>query len=411
VKIDVVTLFPEGFAGLRAGLVGRALDRGEASLDFIDPRDFTQDVHRTVDDQPFGGGGGMVLKVEPMAAAIREARRRGSGPVLLMTPQGRRLSQADLVAWSAGPHLVLVCGRYEGFDERIRGLCDQEVSVGDFVLTGGEPAACCVLDGVLRLLPGTLGNAASPELDSFSSGLDGLLEHPHYTRPPEWEGQTAPELLRSGDHAAVARWRRDMALERTQARRPDRLAEAPLGRADLAHLQDRPPTLGRAIWMAPERWNDELVDLLLGLRAAYDLERVFVGPDEDGAEGLAARLRDRSPLEVEQLVTRRKDRKRVRFHASDFEVVSGAAPVQAWLGPQGRWARCVPAEARAPEPLGRSSSRAHLQAAPRWVLAAGRGIPEAVPALPSIRRVRPGGAALPAGWHLALQLDRLVGEG
>ena len=408
-KIDVISLFPEALDGLGAGLVGRALDRGEAQVRFIDPRDFTADVHRTVDDQPFGGGGGMVLKVEPMAAAIREARRRGPGPILLMTPQGRRLGQADLVRWSAQAHLVVVCGRYEGFDERIRGLCDEEVSVGDFVLTGGEPAAHCLLDGVIRLLPGTLGNAASPEQDSFSSGLDGLLEHPHYTRPPVWEGQAVPEVLRSGDHEAVARWRRIQALERTQARRPDLLAETPLRRADFAHLQAQPPaTPGRALWFAPRRWDDGLVDALLALRAAYDLGQVFVAPDGEGVDDLRRRLEGRPPLEVDRAVLRRRERTRERFSASDFEVVEGSASVEGWLGDGGRWARCAPAGV-APDER-RVRGRAELRTAPRWVLAAGACIPDSLPTLPPVRGVRAGGAGLGETWHLGLQLDRLVGE-
>ncbi|MEM6369167.1 MAG: tRNA (guanosine(37)-N1)-methyltransferase TrmD [Myxococcota bacterium] len=407
-RIDIVTLFREGFDGLEAGLVGRSLERGDAGLHFLDPRSFTTDPHRSVDDQPYGGGGGMVLRVEPWAAAVAAARAQGPGPVLLLTPQGRPLDQRDLVRWSAETHLVLVCGRYEGFDERIRGLCDEQVSVGDFVLTGGEPAACCLVDGLVRLLPGTLGNASCPENDSFSSGLGGLLEHPHYTRPPEWKGQTVPEVLRSGDHAGVERWRRAQALDRTRARRPDRLAEASLDEADYVYLQAQTPPLGRGLWLAPSRWEPGLVHQLLGLQAAFGVERVFVSPDAQGPEELSRLLSGHPDLEVERVASRRKERVKETFSARDFVAVTDSGPVQGWLGPEGRWARCGAAGGSASGPV---RTRRSLASAPRWVLASGQGIPEAVPRVAPVRGGRAGGAALSELWHLGLQLDRLIGEG
>jgi tRNA (guanine37-N1)-methyltransferase len=229
-RIDFVTLFPDFFQKpLEQGLVGKAMASGAVEIGYIDPRAYTTDRHRTVDDAPYGGGGGMVMKPEPMLAAIVEAKARGSGPVILMTPQGKPLEQRDLVRWSRGDHLVLVCGRYEGFDERIRARADEEASLGDFVLTGGEYAALAIADGVVRLLPGTLGNAGSLDDDSFSAGL---LEYPQYTRPPELDGARVPEVLLSGNHAEIAAWRRAQALIRTHARRPDLLVERPLSKEE-----------------------------------------------------------------------------------------------------------------------------------------------------------------------------------
>lgn len=237
-RFEVVTLFPEFFgAPLATGLLGKAIEAGRVSVHTVDPRAFTQDRHRTVDDTPYGGGGGMVMKPGPVRAAITAARNAGGGPVLLMSPQGRPLAQADLQRWARLPHLVLVAGRYEGFDERIRLVADEEVSLGDFVLTGGEYAALAVIDGVVRLLPGTLGNASSPEEDSFSSGL---LEYPHYTRPPDLEGAGVPEVLLSGHHAEIAAWRQARALERTRWRRPDLLARRGFTRAERAILVTAP---------------------------------------------------------------------------------------------------------------------------------------------------------------------------
>src|SRR5688572_15082903 len=222
-RIDIVTLFREFFVGpLSTGLIGKAIESGIAEIGYVDPRSFVHDVHRTVDDSPYGGGGGMVMKPEPLAEAISEAKRRGNGPVVLMSPQGARLSQSDLSRWAALDHLILVCGRYEGFDERARALCDEQISLGDFVMTGGEYAALAIADGVIRLLPGTLGNETSPVTDSFAHGL---LEHPHYTRPPTFDGIEVPEVLRSGDHAKVEEWRKRESLRRTLLRRPDLFVE------------------------------------------------------------------------------------------------------------------------------------------------------------------------------------------
>jgi tRNA (guanine-N1)-methyltransferase len=219
-RLDVISLVPEAFALLQGlGVIGRALRAGNAEVHLHNPRDFATDRYRKVDDVPYGGGAGMVLKPEPVFAAFESVpvcpRRR----VLLMSPQGSPLHQRDLQRWATTcDQLVLLCGHYEGFDERIRSLADEEVSLGDFVLTGGELPAMVIINGVIRLLPGTVGTAESLEHESHS---DLLLEHPHYTRPPEFRGMAVPEVLRSGDHGAIARWRLEQQLLRTRERRPD----------------------------------------------------------------------------------------------------------------------------------------------------------------------------------------------
>ena len=217
----VLTLYPDMFPGpLGISLAGRALERGDWSMDAVQIRDFAKDKHRTVDDTPAGGGAGMVLKADVLASAIDHARNANPGaPVLAMTPRGKPISQARIRELAAGPGAILLCGRFEGFDERIfEGRDVEEVSVGDIVLSGGECAALMVLDACIRLLPGVMGAASSGTEESFE---DGLLEYPHYTRPVEWEGRTIPEVLRSGDHAKIAAWRKRQAEDHTRSRRPD----------------------------------------------------------------------------------------------------------------------------------------------------------------------------------------------
>ncbi len=227
--IEVVSLFPdEALTVGRFGVVGRAVDSGLLSLGAVNPRDFTEDVHRTVDDRPYGGGPGMVMKFGPLAAAIGAARGRTAdgARVVYLSPQGRRFDQGLAREYATLPALVLVAGRYEGVDERlIEAGVDEEVSVGDFVLSGGEIAAMAVIDATVRLLPGTLGDAESAAQESFETGL---LDCPHYTRPEVVDGRRVPAVLTSGDHRAIARWRLKQSLGRTWARRPDLLRDRQL---------------------------------------------------------------------------------------------------------------------------------------------------------------------------------------
>ncbi len=224
-RIDVLTLFPEVFeAPLKAGLLGKALEAGRLSVCATQLRDFATDPHRTVDDSPFGGGPGMVMKCEPLFAAVDSLRERNSlERVVLMSPRGRRLDQALVKDLARARDLVLICGRYEGVDERVsQALCTEEISIGDYVIGGGEFAALVIIDAVSRMLPGVVGDWDSVTTDSF---YDGVLGPPQYTRPPEFRGMAVPEVLRSGNHPAIARYRRKESLRVTRARRPDLLVK------------------------------------------------------------------------------------------------------------------------------------------------------------------------------------------
>lgn len=220
-RIDVVTLFPELFdAPLRTSLLGRAVAAGVVDVRVHDLRLYGLGRHRVVDDAPYGGGAGMVLRPEPVFAAV-EALDAPEAHVVLLSPRGRRLVQRRCEALAARAHLVLVCGRYEGVDERVAlGLADEELSIGDYVLAGGEVAALVVIEAVTRLLPGVVGNPGSVRTESHAGGL---LEHPHYTRPAEFRGMRVPDVLLSGDHEAIARWRAEQARRTTERRRPDLL--------------------------------------------------------------------------------------------------------------------------------------------------------------------------------------------
>lgn len=218
----VLTLYPEMFPGpLRQSLAGRALEEQKWSIDTIQIRDFATDKHRTVDDTPAGGGAGMVLKADVLCAAVDQAaRQQPKAPILAMTPRGTPITQARIREIAAGPGVTLLCGRFEGFDERLFEARPQieQVSLADIVLSGGEPAALAILDACIRLLPGVMGAASSGTEESFE---DGLLEYPQYTRPQQWEGRTIPEVLRSGDHAKIAAWRKQRSEHDTRLRRPD----------------------------------------------------------------------------------------------------------------------------------------------------------------------------------------------
>ncbi len=220
-RIDVFTIFPGILEGpLRESLLGRAIGEGILEVHLHDVRGFTTDRHRSVDDESFGGGPGMVMKPEPLFAAV-ESLGEDRGRVILLSPAGRRLDRDLAHELSALPHLTLICGRYEGVDERVvDGLPAEEVSIGDYVLSGGELPALVLIEAVTRLIPGVIGREESHERDSFE---DGLLDHPHYTRPAEFRGMPVPPVLRSGNHAEIERWRREAALEKTRDNRPDLL--------------------------------------------------------------------------------------------------------------------------------------------------------------------------------------------
>ncbi len=236
---DIITIFPEMFSGpLQESILGRAQERGLISVQVRNLRDYTLDKHQVTDDYPFGGGVGMVMKPEPIFAAVEALRC--SSPcrerVILLCPQGRRFDQSVAQELSGLEHLILICGRYEGVDERVREhLVEEEISIGDYVLTGGELPAMVVIDAVARLLPGVLGAPGGAESDSFA---EGLLEYPQYTRPAEFQGWRAPDMLLSGNHEEIRRWRRRQSLLRTLQRRPDLLQKAPLTPEDKALLDD-----------------------------------------------------------------------------------------------------------------------------------------------------------------------------
>ena len=239
-RVALITVFPEMLSAVRdVGVTGRAVRDGRLVLDAVNPRDFTRDRHRSVDDRPYGGGPGMVMRPEPLAAAIERGREiaGASAPVIYLSPQGERLTDRRARALAQGEGMVLLAGRYEGVDERLLNeAVDEELSIGDYVLSGGELAALVVVDAVTRLLPGVLGHQDSAAEDSFA---DGLLDCPHYTRPEVYAGQAVPEVLRSGDHAAISRWRLRESLGRTWERRPDLLeARGPLNEEERELLED-----------------------------------------------------------------------------------------------------------------------------------------------------------------------------
>jgi tRNA (guanine37-N1)-methyltransferase len=235
-RIDILTLFPQMFeVPFSFGIFKRAVDSGLVSLNLHNIRDYTYDKHHTADDYPYGGGAGMVLKPEPIFEAVEAIREGITGeagelPVILLTPQGRPFSQSIALELSRNRHMVFICGHYEGVDERVcEHLATDEISIGDYVLTGGEIPAMVVIDAVVRLLPGVLGSEESPQEDSHAGGL---LEYPQYTRPAEYRGWAVPDVLLSGNHAQIARWRREQIIRRTMERRPELLDKANLGRAD-----------------------------------------------------------------------------------------------------------------------------------------------------------------------------------
>lgn len=237
-RFDVITLFPALFEILRGlGVTGRALEAGQADLKLWNPRDYTRDLHRTVDDRPYGGGPGMLMRYEPLAAAVGRAKAAApESPVVYLSPQGRLLDQRAVAEMAAGSGVILIAGRYEGIDERlIARHVDEEWSIGDYVLSGGELAAMVLMDAVIRLLPGVLGDADSAQQDSH---VDGLLDCPHYTRPEEVDGMRVPSVLLGGNHAAIRRWRLQQSLGRTWQRRPELLRQRGLSEEEQGLLDE-----------------------------------------------------------------------------------------------------------------------------------------------------------------------------
>ena len=249
-NFTVITLFPDMFASpLGHSILKKAQEKSLISVRLVDPRDYTTDRHRTADDAPYGGGQGMVMKPEPLVSAIEDVKRKLTRPrVILLRPQGKLFDQAEAERLCGEKELVLVCGRYEGVDERVQAFVDEELSVGDYTLSGGELPAMVVIDSLTRLIPGVLGNVKSPEEESFA---DGLLEYPQYTRPEEFRGMKVPEVLLSGDHERIKAWRRQMSLKLTRERRPDLFAKSRLGAEDKRPSGESPRRLYLALLHHP----------------------------------------------------------------------------------------------------------------------------------------------------------------
>ncbi|MFT8871385.1 MAG: tRNA (guanosine(37)-N1)-methyltransferase TrmD [Sporolactobacillus sp.] len=241
-KIDILSLFPAMFSGvLGESIIGKAREAGKVDFTLTDFRAYTDNKHGKVDDYPFGGGAGMVLMPQPLFDAIDAVRHAHPerARVILTTPQGKPFRQADAERLAGETHLIFICGHYEGFDERVaEHLATDEYSIGDFVMTGGELAAMAMIDSIVRLLPGVLGNESSAVSDSFSGGLDGLLEHPHYTRPADFRGMHVPDVLLSGNHGKIEEWRHKESLRRTYLRRPDLLSGRHLSAAETGWLRE-----------------------------------------------------------------------------------------------------------------------------------------------------------------------------
>lgn len=233
----IVTLFPEMFDALKFGVVGRAIERGLLQLQFVNPRDFTKNKYKKVDDTSYGGGPGMVMMAQPLCDALKHARELAPKPtkVILLSPQGKTLQQQVVQAFLPLKSLILVAGRYEGIDERVMSLIDEEWSIGDYVVSGGELPAMVLIDAIVRLIPGVLGDMNSVVTESFN---EALLDHPHYTKPPVINGQKVPDVLLSGDHKLIARWRRQQMLGRTYLRRPELLKRKELTKADQLLLDE-----------------------------------------------------------------------------------------------------------------------------------------------------------------------------
>ena len=238
ITFHIITLFPELIDSYcRTSIIGRGAKAGKIACRSYNPREYCQDKYRKVDDTPYGGGAGMVMKPEPIFACLEAIERKPDSPVIITSPQGKPFQQSDAEELAKMTDITIICGHYEGFDERIHSLATHEISLGDFVITGGELAALVIVDAVGRLIPGVLGQSLSLHQESFNEGNDGLLEGPQYTKPPVFRDMEVPEILRNGDHKKINRWRREQALKRTLERRPDLLNKAKLNAQDLNFLK------------------------------------------------------------------------------------------------------------------------------------------------------------------------------
>ena len=234
--VDIITIFPSMFDSvLSSSILKRAIEKGKLEVKVHNLRDYAEDKHNTTDDAPYGGGAGMVMKVEPIAKCLKDVEKKKKGFKILLTPAGKKFDQALAKKLAKKKNLIFVCGHYEGFDERVRDYIDEEISIGDYVLTGGEIPAMLIVDAVMRLLPGVLGNDESAKNESF---MEGLLDYPHYTRPADYKGKKVPEVLLSGNHEKIAKWRSEEAFKLTKEKRPDLLAKA----SKLTRVQDNKMT-------------------------------------------------------------------------------------------------------------------------------------------------------------------------
>jgi tRNA (guanine37-N1)-methyltransferase len=420
-RVSIVTLFPELFDPfLKVSMVGRAIQSGALDVRLCELRAFGIGKHRSVDDAPYGGGSGMVLRAPPVVAALEavdeEAVRSGAGPAhrVLLTPQGRPFQQRAAKRLAALEHVALVAGRYEGFDERIRGFCHEEISLGDFVMTGGETAAMAIIESMVRLLPGVLGNAASSASESFSDALGGGLEYPQYTRPAEFRGLEAPEVLVSGDHAAVEAWRRAEVDKRTRARRPDLVQERrPAVRNVHVALVHHPVLDQSGAVVTSTVTNMDLHDM--GRSAlTYGVRSVFVTHPIEAQRELVRRICDHW---IEGSGGRRiPDRKPalalIRIAASLEDVVEelgGSDAVEVWT---------TAARARSGDVVSYAEARRRLAEPGKTVLlvfGTGWGLTPATLAAAAVRLEPIGGAPGAAYNHLsvraacAITLDRLIG--
>lgn len=424
-KWSVVTLFPELFAPfVETSLMGRALSKNVASVETVDLRPFGLGRYKSVDDTPYGGGSGLVLRVEPIVAALEDidarAQAAGGGPAhrVLLSPQGAPLKQSTARALAAREHVAVVCGRYEGFDERIRSFVHEEVSLGDFVLMGGETAAMALMEATIRLLPNALGNDDSIAQESFSDALGGALEYPQYTRPAEFRGLTVPEILSSGDHAKVDAWRLASSRARTQERRPDLVARTKTDdRARLSIALVHHPVLDReGEIVTTAMTNLDLHDMARSARS-FGASAFYVAHPIAAQRELVTRIRDHW---VEG-----SGKKRIPDRALALELVKPTETLEEALALEARdgavevWVTAAKSRGRAPISFGEAHARLRQPGAPSVLLVFGTGwgLAPSVMEAASVVLEPIHGAARDGYNHLsvraacAIMLDRLLGAG